>query len=160
MTRVTMERKIYIEPCHLDGKISEYLLKKIQQEVLNKCDQEHGYVIKIYDNISIISNTISSSGPGVFFLVKFGAKVLKPETGQEYEGRVCLVFQAGIFVEVFGKMKVLIPTDQMGGYKYDKDSSDYKKGNKKICQDDEVKIRISMIKYEKQNFSCIGSLVK
>lgn len=158
MARIIMKRKICLEPCYLDDKISEHLLEKIRQEILGHCDQEYGYVTKIYDKIKIISNTISASGPGVFFDVKFGAKVLKPEVGVEYDGTVCMIFPAGIFVEVFEKMKVLIPADQMDGYKFDKEKSFFKKGKKIIDQEHKVRIKINLIKYEKQNFNCIGSL--
>jgi len=153
-----MERKICLEPCHLDDKISEHLLRKIREQVLNHCDQEHGYVTKIYKKIKIISNVISASGPSVFFQVKFKAKVFKPEVDSEYEGRVCMIFAGGIFVEVFDNMKVLIPNDNMKGYKFDKNISCFKKGDKIISQDDKVNVKINMIKYEKQNFNCIGSL--
>lgn len=159
MTRIIMERKICVEPCLLDEKISDHLLEKIRREVLGHCDQEYGYVTKIYSKVKIVSNTISASSPGVFFQVKFGAKVLKPEIGSEYEGTVCMLFPAGIFVEVFEKMKVLIPADHMNGYKFDKGNSNFKKGSTKtILQGQSVKIKIDMIKYEKQNFNCIGSL--
>lgn len=158
MARVIMERKICVEPSHLDDKIFDHLLEKIRNDILGHCDQEHGYVTKVYNKIKIINNTISTFGPSVFFQVKFEAEVFKPKIGLEYKGKVCMIFQAGIFVEVFDKMKVLIPVDQMNGYKFDKGNSSFKKGGKTVCQNDIVKIKINLIKYEKQNFSCIGNL--
>jgi DNA-directed RNA polymerase subunit E'/Rpb7 len=153
-----MERKICLEPKFLDDNVIGHLLEKIERDVLGKCDQYYGYVVKVFKKIQIVENIISAAGPGVFFLVKFGAQVLKPEVGSEYEGTVCMTSPHGIFVEVFGKMKVLIPTDKMAGYKFDKTGPFFKKGKKTISEGDTVQIAISMIKYEKQNFNCIGCL--
>lgn len=158
MSRITMERKICLEPRFLDSKITEHIREKIQHDILGKCDQSYGYVTKIFKNIQIVENIVSTSGSGVFFLVKFGAEVFKPEIGSEYEGRVCMTSPHGIFVEVFGKMKVLIPADKMDGYKFDKSGPYFKKGKKTISEGDTVRIEINMTKYEKQNFNCIGSL--
>ena len=158
MSRIIMERKICLEPKYIDNKITEHLLEKIQRDVLGKCDQSYGYVTKVFKKIQIIENTVSSGGPGVFFLVKFGAHVLKPEVGPVYEGKVCMTSPHGIFVEVFGKMKVLIPANKMGGYKFNKTGPFFQKSKKTISEEDTVQIEIDMIKYEKQNFNCIGSL--
>jgi DNA-directed RNA polymerase subunit E'/Rpb7 len=156
MSRITIEKKICLEPNMLDENITNHLLDKIKLDYLKKCDQEHGYITKIYDKIHILDNIISSSSIGVFFRVRFTVKAHKPQVNSEYDGKVCMVFQNGIFVEVFEKMKVLIPNNKMGKYKYNKNI--YKDGNKTISVGDEVKIKIDMIKYEKQNFNCIGSL--
>lgn len=158
MSRIVMERKICIEPKYLDDNIKSHLLKKIQKDILGKCDQSYGYVTKIYKKIEIVENIISTAGPGVFFLVKFEAQVLKPEVGSEYEGVVCMVSSHGIFVEVFQKIKVFIPADKMDGFKFDKNKQVFKRGKETISESDTVEISITMIRYEKQNFNCIGSL--
>ena len=158
MSRVIMERRIYLEPSLLDGKIIHHLLEKIEKEILFQCDQTYGYVTKVYKKLKILNNVISSSGPGVFFTVKFGVDVIKPEVGLEYKGIVCMIFQTGIFVEVFEKMKVLIPSRQIDGYKFDKATGTFQKGNNIIEKGDSLVIKVNLIKYEKQNFNCIGSL--
>jgi DNA-directed RNA polymerase subunit E'/Rpb7 len=158
MSKITIERRIFLEPCYLNEKLTEHILEKIQKEILGHCDNEYGYITKVYNKVTILSNTISASGPGVFFQVQFKAKVMKPEIDSDYEGKVCMIFSAGIFVEVFEKMKILIPVDSMNGYKFDKATSTFKKGSKTIQQNDVVTIQINAIRYEKQNFNCIGSL--
>ena len=158
MSRITIEKRICIEPKFLNTKIREHLLEKIRKEFLEKCDQTYGYITKIFDKIKIVENIISTADIGVFFRVKFDALVFKPEVGTEYKGEVCMISLHGIFVEVFEKMKVLIPTAKMGSYKFDKSETNFKKGKKTISIKDTVTISIDMIRYEKQNFSCIGSL--
>jgi DNA-directed RNA polymerase subunit E'/Rpb7 len=153
-----MTQKISLEPSFLDENLKSHLIEKVKKELLGKCDKEYGYITEIYDDIKIINNTISSASYGVFFNIEIQAKVHKPEKGGKYEGRVCMVFSNGIFVEVFGRAKVLIPSDKMGGYKYVKEDSCYKKGKHKISVNDTIQVEIDLIKYEKQNFNCIGSL--
>lgn len=157
MSRINIEKKICLEPHMLNENISDYLLKKIKNEYIGKCDQNYGYINKIFEDIHILDNIISSASSGVFFRVKFTALANKPEVNSKYEGKVCMIFPNGIFVEVYDKMKVLIPNDKMNPYKYQKNNT-YKNGNKVIENGDTVKFQINMIKYEKQKFNCIGSL--
>lgn len=159
MSRIVIEKKIYLEPNLLDEGIAEHIYDRICHEMLNKCDQECGYILKVYENVQILENSISSVGSGAFFHVRFSVKALKPEVGQEHEGQVCMVFQGGIFVEVAGKMKVLIPAEKMKNYKYNKALTVFKHDKKTISEGDTVKLAIEMIKYEKQNFNCIGKLI-
>ena len=69
-----------------------------------------------------------------------------------------MIFQEGLFVEVSNKMKVLIRIDKMNGYKYSKTKQIFKKDEETISKGDKIEVVIEMIKYEKQNFNCIGSL--
>lgn len=158
MSRITIIRKICLEPRYLDENLQEHLKEKIHTDVLNHCDQAYGYITKIYDNIEIVENIISQAGPGIFFKVKFTAKVLRPEVNSVYEGKICMIFAQGIFVEIMGKMKVLVPADKMGNFKYNKTTSTFKNGTKTLVQGDKVEVLITMIKYEKHNFNCIGNL--
>jgi DNA-directed RNA polymerase subunit E'/Rpb7 len=158
MSRITVERKVFLEPKYLDSKILTHIDSKLKKQLIGNCDQEYGYVIKIYENLSILSNTVSSAGTGVYFHVRFSLKTLKPKVGNTYEGTVCLIYPDLIFVEVANKMKILIRDDKMNGYRYSKTKNIFKKDTKTIMVGDKVQIVIDMIKYEKQNFNCIGSL--
>ena len=157
MQRVDMERTICVEPKYLDENILSHIKDKIASDVLGSCDQNHGYISKVYGNVNILENIVSSAGPAVFFRVKFSAKAMKPEVGSSYEGKICMIFSTGIFAEVDGRMKVLIPSDKLHGYRYSK-SGVYKKGSSTLDVGDIIEFTIDMIKYDKQNFNCIGSL--
>jgi DNA-directed RNA polymerase subunit E'/Rpb7 len=158
MSRITIDKKIFIEPKFLDSKILSHIYKMLQEQMVGKCDQNYGYVLKVYESINIIGNTLASASSGVFFNIRFDIKILKPKIGNIYQGKVCMIFPEGIFVEVSNKMKVLIRIDKMNGYKYSKNKNNFKKNDKSISKDDTVEITIDMIKFEKQNFNCIGSL--
>lgn len=157
MSKVVIKKNICIEPEYLNENILENIHKKISEKFLNKCDQEHGYIIKIYSKIEIVKNVISNTSSGVFFTVKFGIKCLKPIVGNKYKGVVCMIFSNGIFVEVEEKLKILIPNNKMKKYKYVNDI--YTDGKEKIREGVEVYLEIEMIRYEKQNFNCIGKLL-
>lgn len=158
MSRITIIRKICLEPKYLDENLYVHLTEKIHNDVLNHCDQTYGYITKIYDNIEIIENIISQASPGIFFKVKFTAKAIRPEVDSLYEGKICMIFPQGIFVEIMGKMKVLVPADKMGNFKYNKSTSTFKTEKKTLSKGDKVDVVLTMIKYEKHNFNCIGNL--
>jgi len=124
--------------------------------MLGNCDQEHGYILKVYDNVRILENTVATTSPGVFFHIEFSIKSLKPKKDYTYKGVVFTVFAVGIFVEVLNKMKILVPTDKMDGYKFKNNS--FKKGNDAICTGSTVFVTVELIKYENHNFNCIGRL--
>ena len=65
-----------------------------------------------------------------------------------------MIFHHGIFVDIKGKMKVLIPSASMSSYIYNPSDNSFGPISKGI----NVSIEIVMIKYEKKQFSCIGKL--
>jgi DNA-directed RNA polymerase subunit E'/Rpb7 len=158
MSRIVIEKRVSIKPFALDSNLQEHLYSKICEEMLEKCDSTNGYIMKIYKNIKILENSVSSASPNVFFLIQFTAKVMKPEVGSTYTGTVCMVFSHGIFVEVGEKMKVLVPTNKLKEYTFVPGKNMFKKGSVVICQGDKLDVSIDMIKYEKHNFNCIGNL--
>jgi DNA-directed RNA polymerase subunit E'/Rpb7 len=158
MSRITVDKKICIEPKFLDSKLLSHIYTRIVDQMVGKCDQNYGYILKVYESITILENSLATASTGVFFNVRFDIKILKPKIKGSYSGIVCMIFQEGIFVEVSNKMKVLIRTNEMDGYKYSKSKNIFKKNDKTISKDDTLDITIEMIKYEKQHFNCIGSL--
>jgi hypothetical protein len=158
MSRITIDKKIFVEPKYLDSKILSHIYKMLQEQMVGKCDQNYGYILKIYESINILGNIVASASSGAFFNVRFDIKTLKPKIGCLYKGIVCMIFPEGIFVEVSNKMKILIRIDKMNGFKYNKNKNLFKKNEQTISKDDVVEIIIEMIKFEKQNFNCIGSL--
>jgi DNA-directed RNA polymerase subunit E'/Rpb7 len=154
-----IKNKVSIEAKYLDKKIEEHLLNKIRTTVVGKCYLEYGYILNVTKIIDIGSNTISSVNSFVVFDVTYEADVLKPEIGDVFSGSVCMIFQHGIFVNVKNKLKVLVPAKSMKTYVFEDDYFFNKKENTKITNSCELSIRITMIKYEKKEFSCIGELV-
>jgi hypothetical protein len=157
MSRLVVEKNIPLEPNKLDCNLYKHLLEKINNTFLNRCDQEYGYIVKIYDNVTILSNIISSTSPNVIFKVKFGIKSIKPETGKKYKCKVCMVFPNGIIAEIENKIKVVIPINKLTEYTFEKTC--FKKDNITISKNDDLDIVIDMVKYEKQNFNCIARVI-
>jgi len=156
--RKTIEKTICLDPQFLDDNIKNHICSKLKKEMLEKCDQNYGYIVSIDDNISILSNVVSPAGIGIFFRVRCIIETLMPKMDSIYEGKVCMVLSQGILIEVASHLKVFVPVAKMPGYSFEKDFYSTKKGQK-INKGDKVKVKLDMIKYEKPNFSCLGKLI-
>jgi DNA-directed RNA polymerase subunit E'/Rpb7 len=154
--KIVVTEKIYVEPNQLNSNLINYIKNKIKQQI-GTCNPEYGYILKIYDDIEISKNRISSNDSGSFFQVKFTINALKPKKGDMYEGKVCMIFSEGIFVDVLEKIKILIPKDVLKGFEYNKNGN-YFEGLGKIKLEDLLYVEINIVKYDKGKFSCIGSL--
>jgi DNA-directed RNA polymerase subunit E'/Rpb7 len=160
MTTIVAREKITLEPKYLNDGYIEHIRTKLSDKMSGQCNQKYGYILGIEDEIKIHGNEVSSANAGIFFDVEFSIISLKPKKGQQLDGTVCMVFQHGVFVLVEEKMKVLIPTDKMPGYKFSTTKNRFKKGSRKISVGDTISVVLEMIKYEHQSFDCIGSLVE
>lgn len=158
ITEIT--QRVSIDSKYLDSNISYHLLKKIKENMEGKCYLDYGYIIKVNDIINIGSNIISPATLLAVYNVTYEADVIKPVKGLVLSGEICMLFQQGIFVNILEKMKVLIPENNIEGYNFvdgifvseDKDKDD-------LLLNTKVKIEITMVKYEKKYFSCIGKIL-
>jgi DNA-directed RNA polymerase subunit E'/Rpb7 len=153
-------KKVCLEPEHLNQQIETHLLDKLNKITKNECSKEHGYILNINKIISINDNYISSATSQLMFDVTVEANVLKPEKNLEVEGKVFMVFNNGIFIEVIKNFKVLVLKSSLVGYKFDQQTSTYIKNKKVIKNDDKIKVKISGVKYEKKTFCCFGDLIE
>lgn len=161
MSRITIREKIPLEPNCLSSKLISHLSDKVEKMFLGKCDSTYGYILKLYDDIRIISNTISNTNSDIIFDITFSAKVLKPEIGKEYTGIVCMIFSHGIFLSVSDKMKILIPADKLTGFTFNPKTKTFKNKSGTIIQTDtKLTSKIELTRYEKNNFSCIGRVLE
>lgn len=156
----TITQKVSIKSMYLDSNIKIHLLDKIKKTMEGKCTFSDGYIIDVKRIVSIGDNTIGCANSLVIFNVTYEAEVLKPEDGYVLNGNVCMVFQHGIFVDIYGKLKVLVPATSMDGYIYHEDKNVFQKDDEIINTDIYVSIEIVKTKYEKKQFSCIGKLIK
>lgn len=155
MERTEIETKITVSPWFFDGNLNSHLLGLLKEKLENTCTQEHGYILRIH---RIISHTNLITCTGTIFTVKFEAETIKPVSGKIYTGNITMIFQYGFFVEIKGKLKVLVPKTQTGGYTYE--NGMFVKGKQKLLVGNEVKIQITGVSYESHKFSCIGKLQK
>jgi len=158
ITEIT--QKVSIDSKYLDSNISHHLLKKIKENMEGKCYLDYGYIIKVNNIIDIGSNVISPATLMAVYNVKYEADIIKPVKGLILSGEICMIFKQGIFVNILDKMKVLIPENNIEGYKFiddifvskDKDTED-------LVLNKKVEIEITMVKYENKSFSCIGKIL-
>jgi DNA-directed RNA polymerase subunit E'/Rpb7 len=158
---IKLRKKISIESQYLDSNIIENILKKLKNITNNECSKEYGYFINIKKIINIMDNYISSNCENIFN-VEFEAEILKPEIGKKYEGKVCMLFGGGIFLNVLNRLKILIPLSSIPDYEYNQLKNNFtnKKNEKVINLNDDLKVIISGTKYSKQSFSCFGKLIE
>lgn len=158
ITEIT--QKVSINSKYLDSNISHHLLKKIKKNMEGKCYLDYGYIIKVKNIIDIGSNIIAPATLMAVYTVKYEADVIKPVKGLILSGKICMIFKQGIFVNILDKMKVLIPENNIKGYKFNDDifvSEDKDKDD--LVINTKVEIEITMVKYEKKSFSCIGKIL-
>jgi DNA-directed RNA polymerase subunit E'/Rpb7 len=156
MNRTVVRTNVFVDACNLNEHYMSHILEKIRNKDKITCTRKDGYILGIEGDIQIIDNEIATSACGVFFIVEYKVMSLKPNIGDVFEGRVCMVFDKGVFVEVENCMKVLIPSDKMSNYKYSKSKNCFKSSANTLAENTTVKIQIVSTKYEKQNYNCIG----
>jgi len=156
---LVITKSVLLEPKYLDSRILLNLKNKLEKLMIGQCTFEDGYVTDIIKILKFDDNTISPATSNVIFNVKFKAKTLKPVEGKDLTGEVCMVFQHGIFVEIDKKMKILIPVSNMNGFNYNNEKSMFELNTNIIKVGDIITSTVLKIKYEKKEFSCIGSLV-
>jgi DNA-directed RNA polymerase subunit E'/Rpb7 len=153
---INIEQQVYLEPKYLNLNLDTHILEKLQTCIIGTCDYENGYILGVNKILKIGDNKLSQTSSCIF-TVSYLATVLKPEIGRQFIGKVCMVFNDGLFIEVYNKMKVLVPYTTFDTFTFEHDK--FKKDNLTIGEGSEVNIEITMIKYEKKNFNCIGKLI-
>lgn len=152
-----IQKRISIHPNCLNKDIEQHIYNKLESLFKNSCTKEHGYILSIDKDIKVLENEVGIDG-STMFIVEIKVKTLKPFVDQVIEGKVCGVFEEGIFIDVVEKMKVLIRSDKLPHYTYCKYDESFVNGKKKIQKGDEIWVKIKQIKYDKNSFSCIGDL--
>lgn len=147
-----IQKRVYLEPKYLDQNIMKHLLHKITKETSGECTKEYGHILSVKKIIEIVDNK------DTVFTVKFEAETLKPDINSNFTGIVCMVYKDGLFVNVAQKQKMLIPSSTLNGYIFDELSSSYVKEKQKIKEGDEIQVIVTAVKYNKQSFSCVGTL--
>jgi len=160
MTKVTIEKRVHLESKFLDCDIVKHLLLKLQNLTSQECTKKYGYILDIDSNIEIVSHEISRANTVNVFLVSFQAEILKPVAGDRMVGTVCMVYKDGIFIIIKNKQKMLIPNIFLKEYIFNEVEGFYINdiGSKLIKEGDEIEAIVTAAQYNKNNFSCFGSL--
>ncbi len=160
---VTLERQITLEPEFLGEFFKKNLWEKMKKTYTDTVNIDTGYILSVSRTMKIIDNKISNVNSDIIFTVQFQAEVLKPEINQVIEGVVMMVYNCGIFLNIRDKFNVLIPikilqdnfvfnqTTKIFDHKTDVGLS--------ISKDQKLEVKITGLRFSKQNFSCYGILV-
>lgn len=160
---IRLEKKISLPSEFLDQKIRSHLLNRVRDVFKNDCTKEYGYILNIKKLLQIKSNYISSVNSENMFHVELKAEVVKPEIGKIFEDEICMIFNGGIFINVYNKFKVLIPINYISEYNFQaKDRTfQHSTDEKKIIKEgDIIKVKINGIKYANKQFSCFGEMIE
>ena len=154
-----IEKRVVLESKFLDSNYKSHLLSKLKSNITLECTEEYGHIIDIIKIIDIISHKIDRTNSDNIFNVRFEAETIKPIPGKIMEGTVCMIYKDGIFISIMDRQKMLIPSTLLKGYRFDDTIPSYSDGMNTIMMDNIVKAKVTAVKYNKQNFSCFGSLV-
>jgi DNA-directed RNA polymerase subunit E'/Rpb7 len=155
-----IERKVCVEPEFLYCDLNIKILEKVKKVFENECTQENGYILKINKISRIKDNYISNVNSSIVFIVDIDVDNLKPEIDAVYTDKVSMIFSGGIFINIKNKIKLLIPISSLKNYKFEQSTKTFVKDDKTVIKEnDEIKIKITGIKYSKKNFNCFGELI-
>ena len=160
-----IEKRVCVKPDCLNSKIRSYLLQKSKEYYINDCTKDLVYIIDIKKLVKIKDNFLSNSCSDIVFEIILKVETIKPDVGMVFNGKVCMIFQDGILVNIKEIMKVLIPVSVLKNYELENNIFIYKGGG----EDDKVKrneIKINDIidvviigsKYSKKKYSCFGNI--
>lgn len=154
---ITIHQKVSIDPKYLDSNISYHILQRIRSIMEDTCSLNYGYIISVNKIIKLGSNIIAPANSLVVYDVTYEAETILPSPGLVLDGHVCMIFENGILVDICGKTQILVPLENMEGYKFNNNSFEHTDKDE-ISLGCNVMIIITMVKYDKKEFKCIGKL--
>ena len=159
MNNVTLTQQITIEPEDMNSRLKSTILDLLVQRSVGKCTAANGYTVRVEPEFKLLSNKINAFGVGIF-TVQYTVVSLKPAPGMEMDGTVCMVFDGGLLLDVEERMKVLIPSENLKGYKFSADNSCFVKKSRKLSEGSVVTVKISRAEFRDGQFNCFGELVE
>lgn len=159
-TIVTIEKRLCIDPTFLGKNLHRKLFEFLKESTKNECTKENGYVIDIKRIKQIKNNYISGNNCEIIFELDIDAEILKPEINKIFTDKVCMLFSGGVFIDIQNKFKVLIPLSSLYNFIFDQELKLFKNEITSVIiqENDSVNVKITGIKFAKNNFSCFGEL--
>ena len=153
-------RRICLNDRFLDHNIRDHMLCELTTMTKNECTKEYGYILSINTLDKILSHEIGRANGGNIFTLKFKADTLNPVVGKEVTGVVFHVFAIGIFINVMGKQKILVPVTSLKNYVFNELTSIYEHSENSdiINVGDSIIVTITDSQYNSGGFSCLGIL--
>ena len=152
----TFRCNIMLEPAQLDFSYKTHLLNKMKLHYEKQCTNQYGYIISVDDIETIHGNTIAPADCSTVFDTTFKITALKIEIGCVLLGTVCMVFPYGVFVEIFDKVNVLVPSKNLEEFKYNSEDILFEHDNITIKKGVKIEVILCNVRYEKKKYVCIG----
>ena len=153
---IKLTRDIELHPKYLNSNIGGNIFEILKNTKI--CSESIGIVTEIQKILKIQSISISQVTKFPIFRVQFMASVILPEKNIITESRITMIFQQGIFLES-DYVKFLIPVSELGGYVFNDFSNFFYRDDIILKVGDIINIKILDIKYEKNSFNCIATLI-
>jgi len=148
---------IELSPEYMNNSIRDTLLSKLQDKYVNKTCKD-GYITRLNSIISIDDSYINDNTYFLIFVVSCDVDIFTPEVDLELDCTVHLVINHGIiaYSNIVESLSIFIPISNLGGmgFKGDMFTSD----TMSIRRDDDIRVKITSIKYEKKNYKCIATI--
>lgn len=161
-TTVTMDKRLCVSPEFLGKNLNKHIFNFLKEITKNECNRDDGYIIDIKKLNKIKNNYISGNNCELIFEVEILVEILKPEINKIFKERVCMIFSGGIFIDVKEKFKVLIPLSSLENFVFNQEKKIFTntKTSLVIKESDTIDVKITGVKFSKNNFSCFGELLK
>ena len=154
-TTKVIDLSVELPPQYMVKQIKKFVLSFAKEKYEGTCSREHGYIVSIVKYMKTISTYLNDNTNNIMFISSFKVLCLKPEVRNKLSCVVDMLFRHGIFAQI-NNLKILVPASTLEDFTFNKDVFSKKKIN--IRKGDTINIIITEIKYEKQNYSCIGKL--
>lgn len=160
-TKQEIDINVSLDCKYISSDIKTHIFNQVCIDLLETCSIEYGYILGVNKITKFKDNYISNATSLTIFTVTVEIITLKPYTGQITEGKVRLIFEQGVFIEILDKLKVLIPAAYLTGFKWNPSEETFIKESNNCCinEKDVLKVEIVKIKYERKEYSCIGKII-
>lgn len=156
MAETTLIKKdIEIHPKYLNSDVKTHIKDILEKTKI--CTKKYGYIVKINEIVNIYSLPISTVTKFPVFSIVFSADTILPKPDKILECKINMVSQQGLIMK-YGSMNIFLPYTNLKEYTYNKEDKTFTKGKKVIKADDNIKVKLTVVKYEKQVFNCICTL--
>ena len=156
---ITIQKKMCINPEFLGKNLVADIFEYVKGFMKDDCSKDLGYIVKVKKIKRIIDNCISGNNGELIFEIEILVDVIKPEIGKLFTDKVCMIYNGGIFLDIKGKFKILIPISSLQHFVYDTSKKCFQKGDFTIKEGDLITSKITGIKFSKNNFSCFGNIL-
>jgi DNA-directed RNA polymerase subunit E'/Rpb7 len=147
METINIKHRMVLPCSGLHRELKRVLLEQLTEDVVGKCVQEYGHIVHVVRIHKILHYEISRVDSSLIFVIEYVARVLNPRIGMVSRGEICMVYPEGLFVNIQGYQKVLIPSQTLAEVSVDT----FEVG-------DMIDVELTAVKYTGNYFNCIGRL--